>query len=82
MRFMQARELTSAGDVIEALGGPTAVARLTDRQASQVVSNWKTANSFPPNTFLVLTTALRERGLRAPAALWRMVEPSSPGEAA
>lgn len=73
---MDARELTSASEIVKELGGNTAVARLTDRKAPQVVSNWISDNSFPPNTFLVLNAELRARGCRAPSSLWRMLEPT------
>lgn len=72
---MDIRELHSAGDVIDALGGSTAVARLTGREGSQAASNWRASNSFPANTFIVLTDALARQGYSAPQALWRMVEP-------
>lgn len=72
---MELRQLTSAPEIIDELGGPTAVAKLTNRKAPQVVSNWRAANSFPSNTFLAITMALRERNVSAPPTLWGMSEP-------
>lgn len=66
-------ELTTATEVIETLGGNPAVADITKR-TPKAVSNWRSFNAFPPDTFLALTGALSERGHTAPASLWRMVE--------
>lgn len=71
------RRLLTAGTVIEALGGTTAVARLTGRSVSQI-SNMKGAGKFAPALFLVMTTALAANGATAPASLWRQVEPRRP----
>ncbi|MCK1684275.1 hypothetical protein IVA87_34035 [Bradyrhizobium sp. 147] len=62
--------------VIEALGGPMAVVRLTGR-SRQNVANWRTAGNFSSTTFLVMTTALDALGLRAEPRLWRMDEPAN-----
>jgi ABC-type hemin transport system substrate-binding protein len=72
-------ELTTANDVIDKLGGNQAVAKLTNRKPN-AVSNWRSFDAFPPDTFLVLTAALRERGESAPVSLWRMVEPAQAAE--
>jgi hypothetical protein len=64
-------ELHTATDVIQALGGSTAVSRLTGRRIS-AVSNWKSFQRFPANTFIIMKDALRERGLGAPDWLWGM----------
>lgn len=65
----------TTGEVIDALGGTAAVARLLGRSMT-VVSNWKAGGCFPSNTYVVFQTALARIGLRAPDSLWRMVEPS------
>lgn len=57
--------------VIKALGGATAVARLTGRKI-QAVSNWAALSTFPANTFLTMQNRLREIGVEAPAWLWGM----------
>jgi predicted SpoU family rRNA methylase len=66
--------LDSVDAVIEALGGPMAVVRLTGR-SRQSVTNWRAAGNFPPTTFHVMTTALEAAGRRAAPRLWRMDEP-------
>ena len=63
--------LLTASDVVEALGGSTAVSRLTGRKI-QAVSNWKSFQRFPANTFIVMKEALRESGKDAPDWLWGM----------
>ncbi len=66
-------QLTSTTAVIEALGGTDAVARLTGRKYSAAF-NWRSFETFPPDTFLVMAKALRDGGFEAPPSLWRMVE--------
>lgn len=65
--------LTSPIEVIEALGGTDAVAKLTGRKYGAAF-NWRSFETFPPDTFLVLTKALEDLGHTAPPSLWRMVE--------
>ena len=64
-------QITSATEIIDLLGGNPKVGELTGRTAA-AVSNWRSFNLFPANTFLILTEALAERGYTAPASLWRM----------
>lgn len=66
--------LDTVDAVIEALGGPMAVVRLTGR-SRQNVTNWRIAGNFSSTTFLVMTTALEAAGHRAAPRLWRMDEP-------
>jgi ABC-type hemin transport system substrate-binding protein len=66
-------ELTETAAIIEALGGTDAVAKLTGRKYSAAF-NWRSFETFPPDTYLVMQRALRERGYDAPPRLWRMVE--------
>lgn len=65
--------LTTTGEVIDALGGTAAVARLFGRSMT-VVSNWKAGGCFPANTYVVFQRELAKLGLIAPDRLWRMVE--------
>jgi hypothetical protein len=65
--------LDSLSAVIRALGGPTAVARLTRTKLS-AVSNWQKFGRFPAKTYVVMTAALQRRRKSAPAALWGMTE--------
>lgn len=66
--------LTSTQEVMAALGGTEAVAKLTGRKYNAAF-NWRSFDTFPTNTYLVMTAALRERGHSAPASLWGMREP-------
>lgn len=65
-----ARTLTTPDEVIDTLGGTGAVARLLGVD-DRVVSNWR-GRGLPPETYLVLTQALRSRRRSAPPGLWRM----------
>ena len=64
--------LTTTVAVIDALGGTKTVAQLTGREYG-AAHNWKSFETFPPDTFLVMTKELEQRGKSAPASLWRMV---------
>lgn len=70
------RELTTAAEVIEALGGIAAVAGLTN-SGYRAAANWKSFNAFPPKTYVALTEALRARDCTAPDALWAMIPSAS-----
>jgi hypothetical protein len=65
--------LDTADQVFDALGGNSGVAEVTAAKAPRV-SNWRAAGSFPPNTYVAMTDALRVQGKTAPATLWRMLE--------
>lgn len=65
------KRLTDVDAVIAALGGPTAVAKLTNSKP-QSVSNWRTLRRFPSNQYVRMKTALRELGLNADDSLWGM----------
>lgn len=69
---MDEQNLTSAVEVIDALGGTSAVADLTHRKYTAAF-NWRSFNAFPPNTYIVMTGALAAIGKTAPASLWGMV---------
>lgn len=73
---MKARELQTAGDVIDALGGTAETARLTKRK-SQHVSNWRAAGRLPPKTFLIVKKELAARGLTAPSRVWGIEQPET-----
>jgi hypothetical protein len=70
-------KLLTTDDVIRALGGGSALGRLVGR-TPQSVNHWRGAErgKFPAWTFLIIQAALRERGLKAPATLWGVEEPS------
>lgn len=67
-----AQELETTAAVIDALGGLNALAALTG-STYKAVGNWKAGSAFPARTFLIMTSALRDRGYSAPASLWGMV---------
>lgn len=67
-----AKQLNTVEDVISELGGFDAVKELTNRNSSSAVPMWKHREKFPPNTFTVMTAALKAKGARAPASLWGM----------
>lgn len=66
--------LHTTTDVIKALGGPAAAAKITGRKYS-AAWNWTKNTTFPSNTFLSMRAALEKRGYTAPPALWRMQQP-------
>lgn len=68
-------QLNTTTEVIEKLGGSAEVAKITGRKPN-AVSNWHSFSHFPPDTYLVMTAALRVRGYEAPNSLWRMVGPA------
>ena len=63
-------ELSTTREVIYKLGGIRPVAELTGRKYN-AAANWVSAQTFPANTFDVLTTALEAEGCTAPKSLWR-----------
>lgn len=70
------KELTTVEQVIEALGGTAATARLLGAKMT-AVSNWKHVyKRFPPRTFVLINGELKRLGKRAPASLWGMAEPN------
>lgn len=68
-------ELSSTVAVIETLGGNQAVAELTN-STNKAVSNWRSFETFPSNTYVAMTEALRAKGKTAPASLWAMKMPA------
>lgn len=68
----QLRELTTAAEVFDALGGVGNVAALTGRKYGAAF-NWKSFGKFPADTFVVMQGALEAAECAAPAALWGMV---------
>lgn len=68
---MTARELQTTAEVIQALGGYRAIAKITGRKDG-AASNWGRFETFPANTYVAIRTALAERGLSAPDRLWGM----------
>lgn len=71
---MQAKVLTTASEVIEELGGPAAAGRMVGRSVQSAV-NWRAANRFPADTFLIFQAELRERDMTAPPSIWGIRQP-------
>ena len=65
--------LTTTRDVIEALGGISKVAELTERKYG-AAAQWPHFPKFPSNTYVALTDALERVGKTAPPSLWGMTE--------
>ena len=70
---MSKRAFTSTSQVIEALGGNAAIAALTGRWPG-AVSNWRSLDHFPANTYVIMRDALLALGHEAPpigCGTWR-----------
>ena len=65
------KTLSSPSEVIDALGGTAATAKLAGKTL-QAVSNWRRHPSgrLPPDTFLRLMRAIRSAGYDAHPGLW------------
>ena len=72
---MDLENLETTSQVIDALGGNGPVAELTASKPN-AVSNWRGFETFPPNTYVVMTKALAAIGKTAPTKLWRMKVPA------
>jgi len=62
-------QLSTTREVVAALGGVSAVAKLTERKYP-AAWHWPRSETFPANTFKTMTEALAAKGFTAPAALW------------
>lgn len=71
--------LRTMGDIIDALGGPSAVAKLTN-STLPAVSNWQQFGRFPAKTYVVMVNALKRRRKSAHASLWGMTEAQEAAE--
>lgn len=59
-------ELTTAEQMIEALGGPVAVAELFELESYRVPSMWRRRERIPPIYRPRVADLLKERGFRYP----------------
>jgi hypothetical protein len=76
------RQLCTYNAVVEALGGPVAVGRLTG-QTCAAVCNWRSYNGlFPTKYYFTLQDALADRGYSAPRWLWGFYEAGENKQAA
>ena len=71
---MTVRDLHTAAQVIDELGGTAATARLTGRK-DQHVSNWRKSGRLPSDTFLIMMAELRDRDCNASPRLWGITVP-------
>lgn len=69
-------ELQTADQVIDALGGTSATARLTGRKA-QHVSNWRAEGRLPPDTYLIVLKELKRKRKSAPPTLFSIQAPEA-----
>jgi hypothetical protein len=65
--------LWSFNDVLDALGGPSAVGRLTGNPPSAVCGWRRARNRFPPKYYFLMKSALEDKGYYAPLDLWGFV---------
>lgn len=72
---MSKTHLTTVAEVLEALGGTSAVAAIVGSKYSSIWM-WKKSPTLPTRTYLILKEALEEKGLSAPSTLWGMLDPS------
>jgi hypothetical protein len=69
------RKLKTFDEVVEELGGLSAVGLLCDDQDVAAVCNWKRRRSrFPTKFYKIMIAELRARGASAPDNLWGFVE--------
>jgi hypothetical protein len=66
------KRLRTVDQVVDALGGLSAVCELTDANLKQAWHWVGRAGQFPANTYVAMTRALNRRGYEAPARLWSM----------
>lgn len=78
---MDVKTLETSSEIVDALGGNGPTGDITEADP-KTVSAWRSANAFPPRTYLVMTAALAERGYAAPASLWKMIGASNEMESA
>jgi len=69
------RRLETFDEVVEKLGGLSAVGRLCNDQDSAAVCNWKRRRSrFPTKYHKLMKRELRRAGADAPDSLWGLVD--------
>jgi hypothetical protein len=70
-RLRRGPPFSSTADVLDALGGVNAVARLTKSKTTAVAA-WGKQEHFPSRFYCTMLAALHAAGLHAPAWLWGM----------
>lgn len=66
--------LTSAAEVIAALGGPAKAGRLVGRSTQSMSNAQCIYHRLPRDTYAVMTRRLRRLGYTAPSDLWGMAK--------
>lgn len=64
------KHLVTVDQVLDALGGTSAVKDLVDAKYWQQVDNWRSRGRFASHVYLVMTTALQGQGYTADPLLW------------
>lgn len=67
------RRLSTAREVVDALGGVAAMRELTGALPKAVYYWTGQAGTFPSRTYVIMQRALKRRGYAAPAHLWSML---------
>lgn len=62
--------ITTIGDLIDALDGPTKTAEALGATSPQQVVNWRRRGKITPKFYMQHQTVLSERGLVASPSLW------------
>lgn len=78
---MVPRLLKTVDEVIDAVGGTGAAARLTDKKP-QHVSNWRSEKRIAAETYLIFKDELANRNLKASSVLWGIKESKRKAKAA
>jgi hypothetical protein len=77
---MRRTRLTTFDGVVGAIGGMSALARLTGRRLT-AVSNWRHKRGlFPAETYFVITAELARRGFSVERNLWGFEEAENVGD--
>jgi hypothetical protein len=74
---MSQTPLETVDDVLDALGGSSAVMAITGVRTPQAISNWRRRRHIPPQHFSVMADALIARGHVARRRLWGMTPPDA-----
>lgn len=77
IRSFKNATLTTADEVIDAVGGTLKASRLA-RASMPSVSGWRATGRLPSRTFLRFTRALAAQGNSAPPGLWGIDDPDEP----
>jgi len=68
---MPKQKLTTARQILAALGGVEKIAVLTQKSA-KVVYHWQAINQFPSHTYCIMRRELKRHGYKARKHLWAM----------